>query len=546
MAGAGHRTRLLVLGTAAALAAATLAGAAAGQTAAQPQQLGAPPTGLIQTELGHFSLNGHLFRPGQTIVAKAQIYFKTCFRAPAPCVSSITWPVQAGSSCRTTLPGHAAVGTLVCRWKAAATDGWQVASVNFNNVTGTPANGQDYYAVISRSQAVIQGHVLDKDKNGVAGISVSAFGSAGKATGTTGDDGYYALDVAPDSYRVVPENAPKVKSGPAYLPAYVPVSVQAGGQAKADFTLRGGLQLELQLDRSSVAADGMQVVSGSVVTTEFGKAKPNIAVRLQAMPGESAEDAVTSAPRAAICQSTNRIWPTGTVSDPDGSPVTVTTDGTGHYDFTITVGTKPGSWTLDAWAFGSDGKLSTDVASASDTKTIAFTPLGSATVGSFVDEFDRLHGTTLVDQITNSSPTIAAILSQIAASGVTKGVKLGGLSYSLANAADGQVVLIAPASSPPSFTAAGAVSAQGSTGDLVIDSAEWTGAGLASTVTNAASFSSVVQQGLLKTLPSFGEWSSGGRVPGWSLKKNAMSPSSASLEYFGWAYPGIATPGACY
>jgi hypothetical protein len=309
------------------------------------------------------------------------------------------------------------------------------------------------------------------------------------------------------------------------------------------------VELELHLDKASVPADGLHVVNGTITTTEFGKPLPNVAVQFEVMPGETSEQAVTSGPRAALCNAGSRLWPTGTLADPDGTPVTVTTDSTGHYSLAITVGTTPGVWHLDAWAKNADGTLSTDTSGASDTRSVSFSSPGKATPSDFVTEFDLLaKSTTAVQQISGSSNTIVNTLAQTTAT-AAGGNRLGGLAYGLVNGVDGQSVLVFPASKPPVVNAQGALppAFTANADGLVIDPAEWTGAGLPATVTNAASLQSVLAGGLLPRVPTLADFDAAKPVVGWKLvKNNTVTVFSQSFEYLGWGYPGIGEAGACY
>lgn len=86
----------------------------------------------------------------------------------------------------------------------------------------------------------------------------------------------------------------------------------------------------------------------------------------------------------------------------------------------------------------------------------------------------------------------------------------------------------------------------GNSADLVYDPAEWTGSGLLSSVTNAASLTSVVSHGLLTRLPTLAEFEAGSSVAGWkTVKSNEITLFSGNFEFDGWGYP-VSTPGACF
>jgi len=86
----------------------------------------------------------------------------------------------------------------------------------------------------------IRGYVREKNMKGVlqgvAGVTVTASGSGG-GSATTGDQGFYTMNVRPGSYSVVPSGGP---SGPSskFTPVSAKVSVSAGGFGRADFSLK--------------------------------------------------------------------------------------------------------------------------------------------------------------------------------------------------------------------------------------------------------------------------------------------------------------------
>jgi hypothetical protein len=230
--------------------------------------------------------------------------------------------------------------------------------------------------------------------------------------------------------------------------------------------------------------------------------------------------------------------------------VTVTTDTNGKYDFSVTVGTTPGKWELEAWAFNSVGLLSTDVLNASDTASIDITPTGSSNLSGFVTELDTAAKSTgfstLIANDSSSMDSMASLLSQVTKSHAD-GVNFGGLAYAPVNAADGAVMIIFPADKPPVIDAKGAIdpTLTRNSNDLILDPSQWTGSGMPATVTNAASLSSVMQRGLLPDLPTLGQYDSGAGVQGWkTTPHNDVTISSQSFLYLGWTYPNT-TPGAC-
>jgi hypothetical protein len=397
------------------------------------------------------------------------------------------------------------------------------------------------FAKKAPNTGAIEGVVTNKDGNPVEGAKITAYGPS-HASAESGPGGIYYMEVdKAGSYKVVPDDASVKKS--SFDPVYQDVSVPKDGDATANFKLNSSVQVSINLSSTSVAASGYAVVTGTVKTTLNGQPDPGINLKLSVDPTD-AKAALTTAPKVAICGPSGRIWPQGAITALTGKDVTVTTDQTGTYQFSLTVGTAPGQWNLDAWAYNEDGTLSTDVGDASETKTLDVTPVTPDTkLSSFVTELDSLKSTSIASQLTTNPGGLAGLLSTL-----KQGVQFGGLTFSVGQGTDGQNVIIAPATSQFVIGSDGKIQRSSSLlNDLVIDPQEWTGAGLPASVTNAASLQSVMQSGLLSDVPSVNAWESGGSGnPGWKLASNTLTDPSASLNYFGWAYPpSTSVPGYC-
>jgi hypothetical protein len=500
-----------------------------------------PPDGNIQSRCQGVHVGSHVVFPGQKVVATTSAGI--CGGAPKDI--SWEWDIPAGDGGR-----GCTKDATTCSFKAGGpTTGYGVVCIIGGNVQGG-WESCDYVGVAGKGVGVIDGYVKDKDGGPVAGTDVKAYGTESAST-TSGADGYYAMEVKAGNYRIVPSGGPRGKSAPDYVPKFNATTIADGTEGRADFTLQAGIELKLRFAKSTVAADGLQVVDGTITTTEGGKPLPNIGVQLEVMPGETADEAVTTGPRAAVCNNGSRVWPTGMLQSPDGFPVSVTTDATGHYDLAITVGTTPGVWRLEATAKNADGSLSTDVTAASDTQSITFDKVAGPTTtpADFVTEFDNAAKpkTTGLYQISGNSNTIVNTLAQTTAT-QSIATKLGGLAYALVNAPDGQSVLVFLASKPPVIDAKGALPPSADNADdLVMDPAEWTGAGLPASFTNRASFQAVLDGGMLQFVPTLAEFDSAKPVTGWkTVRQNQVTIFSTSFEYLGWGYPGIAAAGACY
>jgi Carboxypeptidase regulatory-like domain len=390
-----------------------------------------------------------------------------------------------------------------------------------------------------RETGAIEGMVTNKDGNPVQGAKLTAYGPS-RATAESGPGGLYYMEVDAGHYRVVPDDSSVKKS--SFAPTNQDVSVSKGGDASADFKLDLSLQLTMDLSSTSVSANGYQIVTGTITTTNGGKPEPGVNVKLSVDPTDP-HAALTSAPKVAICGPTGRVWPTGPITNLDGNDITITTDSTGTYKFSLTVGTVPGKWDLDAWAYNDDGQLSTDAGDASETKSLNVTPVTPNTdLGDFPRDLKALQSTNLVSQLTADPGGLTALLSSL-----PNGSQIGGLTFSVGQGTDGSNMIIAPATAPFVIGSSGQIERSSSLlNDLIIDPQEWTGAGLPSTFVNASSLQTVLQRGPLLNIPTVNGWESGSSVTGWKLTPNKLTDPNSGLVDFGWAYqPSTSVPGYC-
>ena len=124
----------------------------------------------------------------------------------------------------------------------------------------------------------------------------------------------------------------------------------------------------------------------------------------------------------------------------------MTTDPKGVFDFSLTVGTRPGSWDLDAWAKNQRRKTLLQREQASQTKTLALTAASSPlTLSQFATEIDALPSTNLISTYNEGSPpSLQALLASLFAD-TSSGVHFGGLTYSMGIGSGGVNLVIAPA-----------------------------------------------------------------------------------------------------
>ena len=391
--------------------------------------------------------------------------------------------------------------------------------------------------------ATITGYVRDKDEQGVQGATVTASGSGGGASTVDATSGFYAINVKAGQYSVAPSGGPSTVTPPRFEPTNTSLSLQAGEAAEANFTLNGGLKVALTFSQSSVQADGLTVVKGEIRTTQYGKPDGAVTVVLRPKPEDTGVAAVTTGTRATICGSAGtRIWPTGTVVSPLATPVDIVTDATGVYDFTMTIGTVPGTFTLNAWAKNSAGALITsDIANTSPDATLTITSPGSLKVGQLLGELAALKSDAAAGRVlaamTNDPGSMAQTLSQLSG----PGSNLGGIAYSVVNGASGgAAVIVYQDTTPPTVDAKGLLTADPSA--LVLSPGLWVGTKLIP----LTALNVVIQKGLLTAAPTFPQWTNGDAVPGWKLTANdTASISTYNFQYNGWPYPSTVA-GACF
>jgi len=520
------------------------------------QKTGGPPPvpHCYYTGSGYGTCEGYVIPEPGTVVLFTHPDKDGIFRltGPAPLQSKIAvacgdagcvynhldWNSSYGAAVPDAVDGTCRSNTTVCNVQIPPRPSWTPVFVRQNN------NPALLYLLWNSGKpgATVSGYVLDKDEQAVQGATVSAAGEGGGSSAVDATSGFYAINVKAGQYAVTASGGPSGVEPPRFDPASLDLSVEAGAVAHANFTLNGGLKVTLTLSGTSVSADGLTVVKGEVVTTEFGKPDGNVTVSLRPQPSETSATAVTSGARVTICGSTGtRIWPTGTLWTPLGAPVDVVTDANGLYDFTMAVGTVPGTFLLNAWAKNAAGDLiTTDLTNTSPDDTLTVTPPGNGTVGQFLSELAGLKSDAAASKVlatmTNDAAGMTQSLSQLSGAGS----KLGGLAYSpVSGTSGGGAVLVYQDTTPPQVDATGQVTA--GEGTLVLSPGQWVGTKLIPlTVLNT-----VIQKGLLSGAPTFPQWSGGAAVPGWNLTANKAYAWTSNFEYNGWPYPSTQA-GACF
>ncbi len=512
---------------------------------------------------GYGSCDGIAIPGGSAIVRMTAENRKTSFylTGPAPLQSTkaaacgdagcvyhhLDWVLGPGAS--------AALGCQTnqsfCDVRVAPGSGWVPVYVRQDNDYAT------LYAIYNTGQkgdGTIYGYVTDKTGAGVPGVAVDAYGE-GETHGhsgaaVSGDGGYYAMEVDKGTYKVIPSGGIGGKKKPTYKPQDAEVTVGTDSREKSDFELQGGLDVKLTLSSTSVDADGFTVVHGTVTTTQYGKPKGGVEVNIEPKSGVTPTAAVTTGALATLCDASNgaRIWPGGSLSAPTGAAVKETTDAkTGIYRFSITVGTTPGPFSVEAIADDSSGTpLTKDIADVSDEATLNLTSPGGNNVGGFLSAL-ALAGRTgqyssTLSSITGDPNTMAASLAKLSA----KGGPLAGLAYSVVNSsASGLTLLVYNDSSPARASETGHV--VGSTATLALSPNEWVGASLPAPFQGG--LAGFLQGGKLQNAPTFAHWMNGHNGAddrGWLLVPNTASLASTGFEWLGWPYPAsIGDGGGC-
>ena len=490
---------------------------------------------LIQTRNGGFHLSPRIVRAGGELTGTVTNRCVVGDGNNDPC--PISWAgmtalgkvvsgCKDGTTCTVKIP------------KSATSGDYGVVNVAITNVQGA-GYSSDYYAVVGRHDAVVEGQVTNKDKAGAPGVTVDIYGAGGSYyTAVTGQDGHYSADVKAGHYHVFPEAGSVSSRGRiTFSPTASDVHAPPNGTATADFELDSGLLVTLKLSKSSVPANGQEVVNATVHVSQYGEPVSGQTVELWPQSDETSHLAVTSGPRVLMCTAGGRIWPTGSLTDPDGLSVDETTDADGNYTFSLDAGTVPGRWRLTAWAKDAAGALiTTDTRDTSDDQTLTVAPLGAKVAGvdDFVPEFNTLvRATGAAAGITGDVPTLLTDLIKL----TDTQTALNGLAYAPVNGSTA-ALLIYPASSTPHLAESGQVTPH--TGDLVLEPANWTAppGGKILTLDDA------LQQGQLQELPTYLQWSMGTSIPAWTGHPETMSVPSAAFQYFGWPYPSTAT-GSC-
>ena len=368
-------------------------------------------------------------------------------------------PYSNNGTATITLPSNGRPHTIA--WQAQGTNG----GCNSGTLVQFTGTVNVYFA--DPGFATIHGTVLDKDGQPVAGVEVRADGingTLGTAIGSTDARGSYSLTVKAGSYQltpsksVTPPNAPTTKRALTFAPVNLARTVKSGDIGHADFTLQAGLKVTLTLSSPTVPNNGLTVVTATVATTESGLPLGDVTVSLRPNNSLSPTAAATTGARVTLCGSNaTRVWPSGTIANPNGLPFDIVTNKDGVYTFTITVGTVPGSFELTAWARTASGALDTGPSAQTDA-TLTVTQQTPLALGTFTNAL--FAGRASLGSISNVPTEMAAQLA-LAAPGYAYAVGQG--------AQGGPALIVYPADNPPPITPSGEIHGNASGSDHLGD-----------------------------------------------------------------------------
>jgi len=234
-------------------------------------------------------------------------------------------------------PGHCRPGATRCSWPlppATPLYQWQDGRLTITTTLGLVASG-DFYAVIPRSQAVLETRVTDVSGNPYAGLAVRANGPI-SATLTSDSNGF-AVGLLPSGlYRT------RLDAGtPAANQWFRPLARSLSVRGVATARIIGYNHLQIVAGSPSVVADGVQAVTVTVRgLTPFGLPVAGMGVR-----------AHVSGLGAVLCSLTPNqlgyLEPQDVIGGlPRYLPVAETADGAGALSYRAYFGTEPGTWRL--------------------------------------------------------------------------------------------------------------------------------------------------------------------------------------------------------
>lgn len=189
-----------------------------------------PPTGLAQSWIAQFHLNGHVFEVGDIVTGTVTIPPIGDCKAGHRCVQRFSiygaGLDQIGSCDKT---------QRTCRWRATEeSEPWQKATMNISTDIGG-AYSEDYFMVIDNRTFLLQGTVKSKSSGkGVSGIKVRVAGKQ-RMTATTDVSGFYALRLKKGVYTVT---LSKPGEAAKFIPQDLRVSLVKPGKTTRNFVMK--------------------------------------------------------------------------------------------------------------------------------------------------------------------------------------------------------------------------------------------------------------------------------------------------------------------
>ncbi len=276
-----------------------------------------------------FAFSRHYYHPGETVSASFHLASVEC--RIVSCYLGTVW-TNAGAP-----PNHCAASAVRCRWKLPATvplDQWQGVRMPVTTTAGM-VEADDFYAVIPRSQSVLEARVTDTGGTPYGSLTLHL---NGPISATLQTDGYgYAVGLVPAGrYRV------RLDTGMASTARWFrPVDQSLSVRGVAQTHIVGYRHLQMHVSATTALANGLQAVTVTVgVSTPLGLPAGNLPVVTS-----------VSGPKAVVCAlppgQPGYVEPLdAAAASPLFRPVNQTTTGSGMLTYQVFFGTEPGVWTI--------------------------------------------------------------------------------------------------------------------------------------------------------------------------------------------------------
>lgn len=276
-----------------------------------------------------FAFSRHYYHPGDTVSASFHLTSTEC--RIIGCYLGTVW-TNAGAP-----PNHCSASAAHCSWKVPATiplDQWQGARMPVTTTAGM-MEADDFYAVIPRSQSVLEAHVTDTGGAPYGSLMLHLSGPVSATLQT--DSSGYAVGVVPSGRYNVRLDTGVASDAKWFRPVDQSLSVR--GVARTHIV--GYRHLQMRVSSTTALANGLQAITVTVgVSTPFGQPAGNLPVVTS-----------VSGPKAVVCalqpSQPGYVEPLdAAAASPLFRPVNQTTAGPGTLTYQVFFGTEPGVWTI--------------------------------------------------------------------------------------------------------------------------------------------------------------------------------------------------------